>query len=120
MMIECVEKIGKFNDMETAIKIIEICNSFYIEVKEKGKPPRMYLTKCIQDHSLFKDINFWEKIVFESIKIELRNEFFVYDYDSNTQNTYRKIIMSTLSLIILDMLSFKIDKNEVRELVLKF
>jgi len=69
---------------------------------------------------MLHNINFWEKVIFESIRRELRNEFFIYDYDNNTENTYRKIIYSTLSLVILDMLSFKIDKTEVRELVLQF
>lgn len=120
MTLDWVDKLNIHGDIENALGIIDVCNSFYIENKEKGMPSRMYLTSCLQGHKMLKDINFWEKAIFESIRRELRSEFFVYDYDNNTQNTYRKIIFSTLSLAILDMLSFKIEKTEVRELILKF
>ena len=62
------------------------------------------------NHALIRDIDFWEKLIFESIRRELKTEFFEYEYEVDTENAYREIIYYKLSAMITYMLSFKVSK----------
>ena len=69
---------------------------------------------------MFKDLDFWEKAIFESIKEELRSDFFSSDYDSNWENTTREILYSKLLSLQTFMLSFRIEKPKVKSLIIKY
>ena len=79
---------------------------------------QVYILDCII--SIVKDLNFWEKWIFESIRRELKNDFFEYDYEADTENAFREIIYYRLSSLITTMLNFGISKNDTKSLVTKF
>ena len=131
MVIICLNRIDAHDDRENSLRLIEVCDKFYIdsdkspydridsETQEK-LTYKIYLTSSIENHKLVKDINFWEKIIFESIRKELRNEFFEYQYEIDTENAYKEIIYFKMSHIVSTMLRFKIDKDEIKNLVVHF
>jgi hypothetical protein len=130
MVLICLNKIDHDDDRENALRLIELCNNFYIELEKTvndfnlSTPEKMlyknYLTKSIENHRLIRDSNFWEKLIFESIRKELRNEFFEYQYEIDTENAYKEIIYYKLMHIISTMLIFKIDKKEIKDLIVNF
>ena len=70
LVVEVLEKIERDADVSSALKLIDLCNHFFVQndpVEEKGLPPRSYLSKVIESHQMFKDLGFWEKAIFESI-----------------------------------------------------
>ena len=114
------DKVQENDDRENALQLLDQLNRFYIEIKEQGKPPRMYLTKCIERHKMLQDLSFWEKIIFESIRKGLRDEFSEYEYQFDVESAYRELIYAKLSLFIMDMLSFHLDKKDVKEVIVQF
>lgn len=70
--------------MKNAIKLIEVSNNFFCENTEKGLSPWAYLSKILESHQMFQNVDFWEWAIFEGIKEELRSEFFQSIQDDNT------------------------------------
>ena len=114
------DEIQATDDRENALQLLDQLNRFYIEIKEQGKPPRMYLTKWIERHKMLQDLSFWEKIIFESIRKGLRDEFSEYEYQFDVESAYRELIYAKLSLFIMDMLSFHLDKKDVKNIIVQF
>lgn len=59
-------------------------------------------------------------MAFESIRRELKNEFFEYDYEADTENAFREVIFYKLSSMLTSMMSFGVSKDDTKELVVKF
>ncbi|CAI2387815.1 unnamed protein product [Moneuplotes crassus] len=126
LIIGCFDRILTHDDRESGLKLIEICNNIFYqqdpskEIIDTSQPLRKYLSSCIENLGPVKKIGFWEKMAFESIRRELKNEFFEYDYEADTENAFREIIFYKLSSLLTMMLSFGVSKDDTKKLVVKF
>jgi len=123
IIVACFDRVLRHNDRENGLKLVETCDKFYYlhssngEVKETM---RIYLTRSIENLGPVKDTEFWEKMIFESIRRELKNDFFEYDFEADTENAYREIVFYRLSNFLSTMLSFGISKDKTKTLIIKF
>ena len=88
-----------------------------MENTEKGMAPRTYLKKVLEEHQLFQDINFWDAAVFESIKNELSSDFYS---EANKLISAKELLYSKLLQLQTYMLGFRIPKDQVKELIVKY
>lgn len=69
---------------------------------------------------IWQSIDFWEMAIYSSLQEEANSEFFNYEFDVNPNATKKELIYVKLAYLITDMLSLRMEKSEVKKLVVKY
>ncbi len=64
LVLIALDAIDQAEDIKNALRLVELSNQFFVENKELGSHPRSYLSKILEAHQMFTDIDFWEKAIF--------------------------------------------------------
>ena len=107
-------------DVARGLRIISISNKFYLESKEAGSRPRNYLILGLVDHRLWRNLDFWEQAILESLCEELRTNLYSLAEDPGERDREalrRNLTFYKLCSLQYDMLTLEVPKAEVRKLV---
>ena len=118
MIRAALDRVALDFDTPRALKLVILSNTFYFQ---KPGESRVYLQEGIKGNPLWRNMDFWERAVFESIREELRQNFFDPEMDDEERSTLRKnLIFAKLCSVQHDMLSFEVPKPEVKFFISQF
>lgn len=85
---------------------------------------KVYLQDALNNHPLWKTMDFWECAILESIKDELKNQekYIIYQNinENETYEQYKSIVFGQLAAYSHNMLMFGIDRIIIKEMMEKF
>ena len=92
--------------------------------KPNSQNKKQFLHAKISNHPIWKTLNYWESLIFESIKEEIENQK-EYNLEKNetkneTTSRYKNIIFGQLASFSYNMLIFNFDKKVVKKSILNF
>mmetsp|Transcript_12677 Transcript_12677/g.12511 ORF Transcript_12677/g.12511 Transcript_12677/m.12511 type:complete len:174 (+) Transcript_12677:892-1413(+) len=118
LMLTLLDHCYKQMDVITALKIMIFSNTFYLEIEQQRNEEnesKEFLQGGVGVHPIWHDLIFWEKAIYECIQGELK--------DHKQQKTFdltREIVFAKLSSLSLDMMSFDIPRNKIKDLITIF
>jgi hypothetical protein len=119
VLINILNNVFQDKDYESARYVI-ILSQTYHYVSEEGN--KVSLQEKIESHSVLKQIYFWENFVAYSIfeEIEKQNNFDFSESEEDKNNRISNIVFSQLLPITDNMLSFEVNKAEIKSCILSF
>lgn len=104
LMLLFLDITYKQMDVVSAMKILIFSNTFYIEYGKEDDIKKEYLQNGVSNHQIWHDIIFWEKVIYECIQEQFREQ----KHNQKNINLTREIVYTKLCSLQLDMLSFEI------------
>ncbi len=114
--------ILKDEDFFCAKNIIILSQTFYILNEKKEK---IYLQKNIENHSVFKNLDFWQNFIQititntinESIEYDTKNGIILKESEKDSNKKYNTIIFSQLVTLADNMIEFGNDISNIKTLI---
>lgn len=107
----------RFSDFDTARQCLAISKMFHKEESDREKP-REYIVKLVDQHRIWKNMEFWEHVIEKSILDDLRqkDEYGQYEYYGSEERVFN-VVFCQLGANIQVMLGFNIDTQAILELI---
>ena len=122
IMKAILDFILKDEDFFCAKNIIILSQTFYILNEKKEK---IYLQKNIENHSVFKNLDFWQNFIQititntinESIEYDTKNGIILKESEKDSNKKYNTIIFSQLVTLADNMIEFGNDISNIKTLI---
>ncbi len=123
LLLQILSETIKEKDLECAKFCMIISQTFY-RVGLATLKPRVFLQEAIECHEIWKQTEFWEGILKYSINEDIHNQRALHTYFSENleekQFRIQSVAFGQVLSFSLNMLSFQIPKERVKETVLNF
>eukprot|EP00826_Nyctotherus_ovalis_P051387 TRINITY_DN6417_c0_g4_i2.p1 TRINITY_DN6417_c0_g4~~TRINITY_DN6417_c0_g4_i2.p1 ORF type:complete len:423 (+),score=134.15 TRINITY_DN6417_c0_g4_i2:515-1783(+) len=121
LLMELLSVAEASNDIDCALSVMILSQTYYYEQKELGKEPaRIYVQQEIADHSLFKRREFWEQVLQQPLN-EGSSEI-GYEGETVEEKRFRveNEVFVKAGTYAHNMLQFKLDREMAEDIVFKF
>ena len=113
-------------DKDTLIgrKLMILTFTFYRIKTDALKEEKEYIQNSIMNHIFWKNSGFWESAIFESIMEEFESQkcYNLEENESKNDTILREknLVLGQLASYAHNMLMFHVEKNEVKDLIIRF
>ncbi|OMJ85065.1 hypothetical protein SteCoe_13720 [Stentor coeruleus] len=118
LIVSVLNECERSLDVENSKNIIILSQTFHVKI-DHGKK---FLLVGIKDHSLWKNINYWEKVINSTIDMELKKQL-IENYESNKEveaMNHKSLIFCQLISFGIIMIEVNVDIKNVCEMVKKY
>ena len=116
LMLEFLDCVEKTFDIKSAQEIMILSETYYYKYNETDKDAKIFLQQMIVNHKLFKNIEFWDKVI---NKVSSMNENTEIDGEKVMNHVNTEYIFSQLITHSCNMISFGFDSDLVEDKILK-
>ncbi len=106
------------NDIESALQVMILSQTFHLEQKSEGKNERVFLEEGIRKHPCWKNRILWEKAISAGADEDLKTQQTGTETKSERKARVDGTVFGKLSTFSQNMLDFGMSKAEVEQIVL--
>jgi len=114
LMYHSMDTIQQFNDVEAALNLMILSQTFYLDKKQEGK---MFLHAGIQSHPFWQRLELWENTIKKAIDDELKMAPVMKESEAEAKMRMDSTIFGKLGTFAHNMLQFNIDKAKVEGVI---
>ena len=109
--------IQEQNDVENALSVMILSQTFYLDKKTDGKVDKMYLQLAIQQHPFWKNKAVWEKAISSAIEEENASQINPDETEADRQMRMQSTVFGKLGTFAHNMLQFEMAKADVELII---
>lgn len=118
LMYTALSLIQEDNDVESALNILILSQTFHLEQKSDGKTEKIFLQMGIQSHPFWQNRTLWEKAV--SSEEDIQADAVPDESEAEKKSRVDSMIFGKLSTFCHNMLEFRMAKQDVEQIIFTY
>jgi hypothetical protein len=119
----CLDEVIMDKDYSSAKDSMNISQTLYKTATEPNKP-RVFLQAYIENHPLWKSLEFWEEFIKYMINEEMHSQknYNIYSFETQKEKLkrFKQTVSTQLVSFCYNMLSFEVNKSKVQDVIFTF